>query len=203
MVIDCTIVSTLFIEREFMKTFLEKYSYESVHLLLNQVAIGIFGLMLALASGMAENDGLRTGTSIFAILFFLFLQFAAVWRVGADDRVSIDLGKKRADMSIPFKMWLLANSLNLLLALLVSLGLWFPDVAALSSIGGVAAVIKYIIEGMYTGVLAINVGGSPLNSYWFMHFITPLPALAVVYASYICGLKNISFGGLFSPGAKK
>ena len=203
MVIDCMIVSTLFIEREFMKNFFERYSYESVHLLLNQVAIGIFGLMLALASGMAENEGLRTGTSIFAIVFFLFLQFAAVWRVGADDRVSIDLGKRRVDMSVPFKMWLLANSVNLLLAFLVSLGLWFPDVAALSSIGGVATVIKYIIEGMYTGVLAINVGGSPLNTYWFMHFVTTLPALGVVYASYICGLKNISFGGLFSPSVKK
>ena len=182
-----------------MKDFFKRYSYESVHLFLNQVAIGLFGLVLALAAGMNGSATLRTVTSVFAIVFFLFLQFSSVWRVGAEDRVSVDIGKRRADLSVPVKMWLLANSLNLLLALLVSLGIWFADVKALSSIGGVAAVIKNIIEGMYTGVLAIKVGDQPLNTYWFMHFVTTLPALPVIFASYLCGLKNVSFGGLFSP----
>ena len=186
-----------------MKEFFKRYSYESVHLLLNQVAIGLFGLMLALASGMAKNNGLRLGSSIFAIVFFLFLQFAAAWRVGSEDRVSVDLGKRRADLTVPFKMWLLANSLNLLLALLISLGIWFADVGALSTIGGVATVIKYILEGMYTGVLAVSVGGQPLNAYWFMHFLTTVPTLIVVFAAYVCGLKNINFGGLFAPNTKK
>ena len=77
-----------------MKEFFKRYSYESVHLFLNQVAIGLFGLVLALAAGMAESSTLRTVTSVFAILFFLFLQFSCTWRVGAEDRVSIDLGKK-------------------------------------------------------------------------------------------------------------
>ncbi len=188
-------------EREDMKEFFKRYSYESVHLFLNQVAIGLFGLVLALAAGMADNAALKIVTSVFSILFFLFLQFSSTWRVGAEDRVSVDLGKRKRDLLVPVKMWLLANSLNLLLALLISLGLWFSDVAAFSSIGGVATVIKYIIEGMYTGVLSINVGGAPLNTLWFMHFLTTLPALIVIYASYLCGLNNVNFGGLFSPSA--
>ncbi len=184
-----------------MKDFFKRYSYESVHLFLNQVAIGLFGLVLALAAGMAENNGLKIVTSVFSILFFLFLQFSSVWRVGAEDRVSVDLGKRKRDLWVPVKMWLLANSLNLLLALLITLGIFFSDVKAFSSIGGVAATIKYIIEGMYTGVLSVRVGGEPLNTLWFMHFLTTLPALFVVFASYLCGLNNINFGGLFSPNA--
>lgn len=182
-----------------MKEFLKRYSYESVLLFVNQIAIGLFGLVLVLAAGKAGNTTLRTVTSVFAILFYLFLQFSSAWRVGSEDRVSVDLGKKERDMSIPAKMWLLANSVNLLLALLVSLGLWFADISAFSAIGSVATAIEFIIEGMYVGVLAINIGGAPLNTLWFMHFIITLPSLVVVYAAYTCGLKNINFGGLFSP----
>ena len=184
-----------------MKEFFKRYSYESVHLFLNQVAIGLFGLVLALAAGMAESSTLRTVTSVFAILFFLFLQFSCTWRVGAEDRLSIDLGKRKKDLSVPFKMWLLANSLNFLLALLISLGVWFSDIKAFSSIGGVATAIKYIIEGMYAGVLSLHVGGAALNSYWFMHFLTTVPSFFAIFASYLCGLNNINFGGLFSPNA--
>ena len=181
-----------------MNDFFKRYSYDSVCLFLNQLAIGLFGSMLALAAGMAENVALRIVTSVFAIVFFLFLQFSSTWKVGAEDRVAIDLGKRRRDLSVPVKMWLLANSLNLLLAFLMALG-FLTDVAVLDSIGGFVTWIKLILDGMYTGVLAIHVGGAPLNSYWFMHFLTAIPSLIVIFASYLCGLNNISFGGLFSP----
>ena len=184
-----------------MKEFFKRYSYQSVHLLLNQVAIGLFGLVLSLAAGMAENFTLKIVTSVFSILFFLFLQFASAWRVGAEDRVSIDLGKKRRDLSVPVKIWLLANALNFLLALLIACGVWFSSVGFFSTVGGGASIIKLVIEGMYTGVLSLSVGGAPLNSYWFMHFLTPVPAFFAIFGAYLCGLNNINFGGLFSPNA--
>ncbi len=174
-----------------MKNFMERYSYESVHLFLNQVAIGLFGMTLALAAGMADNDVLRTVTSVFSIVFFLFLQYIAMWKVGAQDRLSHDLGKLERNYLIPVWMWLLSNSLNLLLALLISLSMWF-DAPLLSSIGAFAVVVKQIIEGMYTGVLAISVGGAPLNSMWFMYFITTLPALFVVFLAYVLGFNNVT-----------
>ena len=115
-----------------MKEFFKRYSYDVVRLFINQVVIGLFGLVLALASGMAENETLRVVTSAFAVVFFLFMQFASAWRIGAEDRMTIDLGKKKLDLSVPFKVWLLANSLNLLLALLIALGMRFGDGGALS-----------------------------------------------------------------------
>lgn len=177
-----------------MKQFMSRYSYESVHLFLNQVAIGLFGMTLALAAGMADNEVLRTVTSVFSIIFFLFLQYIVMWKIGAQDRLSYDLGKLKKDYSVPFFMWLLANSLNLLLALFISLSIWF-DSPVLSSIGGFASVIKLIIEGMYTGLLAIKVGGVPLNSMWFMYFLTTLPALAVIFAAYVLGFNNVKLSG--------
>ena len=184
-----------------MKDFFQRYSYQSVRLLLNQVAIGIFGFVLALVAAKMEPEGVRTaallGVGCFATLFFLFLQFASTWKGGAEDRVSIDLGKRKKDALVPLKIWLLANSVSLLLAFLISLGLWF-NVEFLGNVGYVAQLIKYIIDGMYLSLLAVKVGGVPLHDFWFMHFLTTLPALAVIYASYFCGLNNINFGGLFS-----
>ena len=187
-----------------MKDFFSRYSYQSVHLFLNQVAIGLFGMVLALASAnMAESDLLKLVTGIFSVVFFLFLQFAAAWKVGSEDRVSVDLGKRKRDIWVPIKMWVLANSLNFLLAVCMTLGLWFSDVAFFSALGGIATAIKLIIEGMYTGLLSLNVGGAALNTYWFAHFVTPLPALLVIVAAYLCGLNNINFGGLFSQNSAR
>ncbi len=174
-----------------MKEFFNRYSYESVHLFLNQIAIGLFGMTLALASGMAEDEILRTVTSVFSIIFFLFLQFIAIWKVGAQDRLSYDLGKLKKNYMIPFYMWLLSNSLNLLLALLIAIATLFNESSVIGTIGGIASTIKLIIEGMYTGLLALKVGGASLNSLWFMHFLTTIPALAVIFAAYVLGFNNI------------
>lgn len=185
-----------------MKEFFKRYSYQSVHLFLNQIAIGLFGMVLALSAGMAESTALKIGSSVFAVIFFLFLQFAAAWRVGADDRVSIEIGKKKKNMWVPVMMWALANSLNFLLAFCISFGIWFSGVEFFSFVGGIATTVKLISEGMYTGLLSVNIGGAPLNSYWFMHFVTTLPALPVILGAYACGLNNINFGGLFSQNFK-
>ena len=174
-----------------MKQFMSRYSYESVHLFLNQFAIGLFGITLALAASKAQNSTLRIVTSVFSIMFFLFLQYIAVWKIGAADRLSADLGKIKKDYTVPLKIWILSNSLNLLLALLMSLSIWFNGAGPLSTIGGISTVIKLIIEGMYIGILAIDVGGVTLNGLWFMHFVTTLPALGVIMGAYALGFNNI------------
>jgi hypothetical protein len=142
---------------------------------LNQIAIGIFGSVLSLA--VAESESLRLICSIFATVFFLFLQFSSVWRVGAEDRLSIDLGKRKKDMSVPFKIWLLANSLSFLLAVLMGLAFAF-DGGFVDGVGSIATVLKLILDGMYLGIIAIDVNGITLNSLWYVHFLTTLPALA-------------------------
>ena len=183
-----------------MKKFMSRYSYESVHLFLNQFAIGLFGITLALAAKMAKNDVLSIVTSVFSIIFYLFLQYIAMWKVGATDRLSADLGKLKRDYSVPVKMWLLSNSLNLFLALLITLRAIFPDVAFVYTMGGIANVVKRIIEGMYMGILAINVGDQPLHLYWFVHYLTTLPALLVIFAAYAFGFNNLK---LFKSEGKK
>ncbi len=183
-----------------MKRFLERYSYDCVKLLLDQVAIAIFGLVLALASGMAKNNVLQIVTSVCSVIFYLFLVYTVMWSVGARDRIAIDLGKIRKSYLTPVKMWLLANSINLLLAILVMLGMLLSDIKAFGSIGGVSSVIALLIEGMYSGLMTLDfIGGVPLNSLWPTYFIITLPALAVEFVAYVLGVKNIHFTNMLVP----
>ncbi len=181
-----------------MKEFMKRYSYPAVHLFVTQIVIGLFGLMLFFAAGKASNGTLKLVTSIFAVIFFLFLEFSAAWRIGAEDRMSIEAGHLKKSLWIPVKIWLFASSVNFLLALFVTLGNLFPNVGFFSVLGGIGATIELFVQGMYMGILALSVGGVQLNTLWYMHFAMSLPALLAIWLAYFCGLNNINFGGLFS-----
>ena len=51
-----------------MKAFFERYSYDSVRMLLDQIAISLFGFSLAMAITKMGNDTLLMITSLGAIL---------------------------------------------------------------------------------------------------------------------------------------
>ena len=182
-----------------MKKFFERYSYQCVSLFVNQIAIALFAISLAFAAGMAKNDTLKLVTSILSVAFLLFIDYTAMWKVGAEDRLSADLGKVKRDLSVPVKIWLLSNSLNLLLALLYMLGALVDALEGLK----VCSVIALLIEGEYMGILSLNVGGVPLNTMWFMYFIITLPTLVVTFVAYWFGVNNIGSGRLYAPPKQK
>lgn len=167
-------------------------------LFINQIAIALFGLVLALSAQKANNEVLKIVTSVFSTLFMLFLQYLGIWRVGAEDRVSADLGKRELDMRVPFLIWLLGNSINLLLAVIFTLGSIFEP---LSSLLGVKVIILFI-QGMYTGLLSLKVNGVALNNFWFMYFIITLPSMITAVIAYYLGVKNITAKKVFKSKDK-
>ena len=182
-----------------MKKFLEKYSYQCVSLFVNQIAIALFAISLAFAAGMAKNETLKIVTSVFSVIFLLFIDFTSVWKLGAEDRLSVDLGNARTDISVPLKVWLLSNSVNLLLAILYTLGAFVEPLSGLR----VCSVIALLIHGEYMGILSIAVGGVTLNTLWYMYFIITVPMLVTVFVAYWLGLKNVGIGKVFAPKLKK
>lgn len=170
-----------------MKAFFERYSYESVRLALNQIAISMFGFALAMTAAKAESDPLLLWSSIGSILFYLVLTYGSAHRTGSDDRLSIQYGK------IPFRpltgllLSLIANSLNLILATLMMIG-QYTDLVGISDI---SRVIALLIQGMYQGVLAtVSVGGVTLNGLWWSYFLITIPAVLVATLGYIAGAKD-------------
>lgn len=182
-----------------MKKFFEDHSYNMVKMFLNQIATAIFGFALVLAAGKADNDTLRNVTSVCAILFYLFLLYTMTWEIGFSDKVSVESGKKKP---MPLKgalISLCANSVNFLLAIFVMLAQLLPQ-SVISTIGGVCAPAALLIEGMYTGLLANHAFGAPLNSYWWVYFLLPIPAILICGVAYQMGIHDLK---LTPPAAAK
>ena len=170
-----------------MKAFFERYSYDSVRLLLNQIAISMFGFALAMSSLKSESDTLLLWSSIASIVFYLALTYGTTWKTGSNDRLSIEYGK------ISFKPWrglmisLVANSVNFLMAILIAVGTLF----GIGGMESIARAIALLGQGMYQGVLAVgNIGGVTLNTYWWAYFLIPVPAMLVSMIAYIAGAKD-------------
>lgn len=181
-----------------MKKFFAEHSYNIVKMFLNQFATAIFGFVLCLAAGMAESPTLRNVTSVAAILFYLFLLYTMTWEIGYRDRVAVEQGSKRNNRFRGALISLCANIPNFIFAIFITLAI-LMDVPAISSIGGVCSFLALFLEGMYTGLLANHVAGAALNSYWFVYFLLPLPAILVSGLAYNLGLSDIKFTSLFDP----
>ncbi len=174
-----------------MKDFFVKHSYNAVKLFLNQIVIGIFfGVGFLFVANKLENPTFKIAASVFSIIFYLFLEFTVAYKLGADDRISVDLGKIKPDYLLPVKLWLLGNSINLLLAVFIALAQIFSNVGFFGAIGGVCVPIAMIIEGMYAGIIL-------LVPHWSMYFVITLPALVVIFVSYVIGLKSKKIAKMF------
>ena len=168
-----------------------------VTMLLNQLVLSMFGFSLVLAAMKIDNDVLRNVTSIFSILFYLLLLYMKAWDIGFRDKASVEQGKKANTPFLGALISLGANAINYVFALFVMLRALLPSVAFISSIGDVCQAISVFLNGMYSGLLANQVGGAALNTYWFVFFLTPIPAILVCGLAYYFGLHDVKYTGFF------
>ena len=168
-----------------------------ITMLLNQLAISMFGFTLVLVAMKIDNDALRNITSVFSIVFYLFLLYMKAWDIGFRDKASVEQGKKSNNPYRGALISLGANTVNYVLALFVMLRALLPNVSFFTSIGDVCQAISVLANGMYAGLLANQVGGAALNSYWFVFFLTPIPAILISGISYYFGLHDVKYTGFF------
>lgn len=182
-----------------MLNFLKEHSYESVKMFVTQFAISIFGLVLSLACNLAENNTLGLFCSCFAVLFYLFLLYTSAWEVGSKHQIPVQYGHRPSQPLLGLYISLLANSINILMAIFFTLGVLFPNVAFLHDLGVLGGSIAIATQAMYAEILTIQVGvaAAPLNTLWFMYFLITVPAMITCTVGYYFGLKNIKFTKLF------
>jgi len=190
-----------------MKAFFGKYSYTMVKMFITQVAVGLFGAVIAMAmSSISENEKTNDTwllvTGILSALFFLFLLYTTVWEIGAKDRISIDLGKLKSRPYLGFLIGFIANGPNIIIATVYTV-CWFSShgaAGAATDTAGVMRVLAFIIEGMYYGILAaLKIGGQQLFVYWWAYFAIIIPGVLVSGIAYILGSKNVHFTKIMDP----
>ena len=186
-----------------MKEFFKRYSYDSVKMALNQIALTIFGFSLALTSLYMGNKTLLWVSSLCAVIFYLVLTYGVAWNAGYRRYNAVQRGEEAPNWFTGLWISLLANSLNLLLAILNLIDNGFSAVPK----GGIFRTVALMIQGMYQGLLsslAVNgavveswgwtyfaqFDGLPLYNAWWSYFVIVLPALVVSTVAYIFGVKG-------------
>ena len=179
--------------------FFKKYSYIIVKLFLNQFAISLFGIGLAFASSYAGNNGLLLITSIGSVIFYLFLEYAIIWEVGAKDGITATSRHTSRGLWRGFVLSVCANALNLIAALMV-----FTKVftGAENQVSAVGQFIAMFLQGMFQGILSQRVGGAQLNDFWWVYFLILLPAVLVTGLGYIVGNYGLHATNILIPKNK-
>lgn len=176
-----------------MITFLKKRSYDLVTMFVTQLAISLFGLALAFAVP-TNQAALRIGTSIFSVLFYLFLIYTRLWELGYKDHNAFRRGEKGLTRIEGLYMGLAANVTNLIAAVLIFIG-WLSANTVIDAIAGGATVVALLSEGMYIGILSTTVNGTALNSIGFMYFVITVPMIVTSTLAYLAGSHDFKLFG--------
>ena len=174
-----------------MLTFLKNRSYDIVKLFLNQIAMSIFGFSLAFAT--SGHTAVRIASSVFSILFYLFIIYAMMWELGAKDKHKIERKAAGQSYLTGLYMALVSSSFNFVIAILIMLGYLTP---AFGVVGGIAQFIVLFTEGMYMGlVLHFAPTVATFGSVWFIFFLLHLPTILIAFLAYFAGSKNFKIFG--------
>jgi len=187
-----------------MKNFFKDNGYQVVKMMLNQIALSMFGGMLVLAGAMAKSDILIAVLSILAIVFYMYLLFSMFYDLGQKDGIRINANRLRYDKYKAFKIAIVANLINFILgaltvlfkSLINGLGI-LQDVQMLTEaeqqlLSPAWAVNMYsffntitrAIQAMYVGVLRVFFPGNI-----FTLLVIPVPAIIIAVIGYKLGVK--------------
>lgn len=202
-----------------MKEFFQKNGHLIWRLILNQIGLTIFGLMTSMTAA-AVGDMFRDSsgnaqriymvwTSVFAIVFYMFVDYTAIKEEGQRDKIRVDAGRVERDSWRGFKIAACASALNFLLAIVINVcGLLGSEkFLALEWAGdacGISKLLALVLQAMYWGVLVGLPGVTTVSDIpALLYFVIPLPALIVASLGYLAGLKDVSLirriKGFFIP----
>ena len=175
-----------------MKGFFKQHSYSIVKNLVNQIVISIFGAFLSIIA--MKTDLLSIIVSAFAIVFYLFLIYTTTWEIGAKDRISVDVGKKKYNPHTGLLISLVSNVPVFLLAILVTIfKVFVKEGSVYDTAQSILRIIFLLLEGMYTGIMMtvkVSAEGTPMIDTWWPYFIIIIPAIATAWVAYFAGHKN-------------
>ncbi|MBE6673460.1 MAG: hypothetical protein E7599_08105 [Ruminococcaceae bacterium] len=170
----------------------------------NQLGMTFFGLIVTMAAASSGNDLIVFGASVFAALFYMYLLFYLASEQGKSDKIRIDGGRATVDNWRLTKLSLLANSVNIGLAVIAIITKMIVSIVSnvsflqapaenakiapefVASIFAVCEVIYKFIHSMYNGILVFTgQNGNPLMLLLFV-----VPSVIACTIGYRYGLKK-------------
>lgn len=171
-----------------MKNILKNGFDTIIRMCVSQLGLTMFALMLAFATH--NNQTLLIVTSIFSIIFYMFILYIHTWEHGARERVKIDGGRLVYNKFTGLYLSLVANSLNILLGILYAIGYFCGGSSAgqkwAADMYNISKMLGLLLNGMYVGVNRVFLADFP-----FSLLLMCIPALLVSTVAYILGSNNI------------
>ncbi len=169
--------------------------------LLNQFGAAILGVTVTAAT--TKSARVQLFASIFAVIFYLFLLYTAMWDIGSKDKIKVDGGRMKPDSLRGLKASLLGNIPNYVLALGVTVGMIFGSELGPFAYGWAHDVFFYsnaaarLWQAMFVGVIKYlipNGLGYGAQIAWSagVFFGITLPSLAASGLGYYMGTRNIT-----------
>ncbi len=178
------------------KEFWKYYSYSIVRIFIDQLVIAILGLAMALGTSASVNSvgeekaRLYTViTSVFAILFFLFMVAELCFRQGAADKEKTDLGRFEKNNLTGLYMGLIANIPNFILTMGYTV-FYFIE-ATKGSVSGFFGLAVKLIFGEYLGLFSIKMNDALLSSFPPIYFLAILTILFASTLGYYLGISGL------------
>lgn len=192
-----------------MKKFFNDGFDTITKLIVTQLGMTMFGLMVTMATrampgASNENDPMLLAVSFISTAMYLVILYFHIWEKGAKDRIKVDGGRMDKQLLKGLYLSLVANSLNILLGVIMCSTYYFCDfVNAQNSIQcqifGSANNIARLIQGMYTGlIIYISPDAQAASPFLFLAIV--IPALLVTALGYYFGFNNMR---LFKPSNRK
>lgn len=187
-----------------MRAFMSENGSTVRKLIVYQIGMIIFAL--AVSTPLVRNVTLLLLADCLAIGLQLYLTYLTLWEVGAKDAIRIEKGRMAPCKYKGFYIALIANSLNIFLAVWVIIARIFvmPAGSGFSAyftsstlstsptwVYDLYTVPRWIVnflQMMYAGIFKTYLPQNP-----FSYLIAVVPSLAVATVAYILGTKNFRF----------
>jgi len=172
--------------------YLKENTHFLTKLFLNQFGAAFMGLVLSLTVGERGN-ALVLFTSVFCILFYMVLQYTAMWDLGARDIIRVEGKRMEYKPFTGLYMTFWANIPNMIIAIGVVVGSVFGSEEGAfgykwaGSLYVVFKAIGIVWESMYNGLVQLY---SPHNPIIYVLMI--IPPMFAGCLGYYSGLKNFS-----------
>ena len=153
----------------------------------NQFGAAFLAVLLAFTS-VRISETVYLVTSILAVIFLLYLDYATLWEEGAKARIRVDGGREAYDSLGGLLLGLTASIPNLLLGILTAFFAFVFHLthASWADFGsGICAVIGRLWQAMYMGILQCVAPGGK-----YVMLLIPLPAIFVCFLAYRLGFAN-------------
>ena len=189
-----------------MNKYNNKSSYKTAlkKLLLGQFGAAMLGIMtsmptISLSGDNRYGDLLGLATTVLAVVFLLYIQYTAMWDIGAKDKLAIDGGRMKEDIYFGAKAAVFASIPTFILTFLsiVFKSLYLiTKVKVFGDIFNISYAVDLIWNYMYHGILMIFSPGPDTVESWIslpylaLFFFLTVPSIVFRYLAYRMGLKG-------------